>query len=841
MDKTEKTIIKLAETYKNPDEFIVAVEKLFKIPSGQKGVIFYTIGCILHKFSYFTLALNSWNNALKYFIRDCNKTDEGRCYTGLGIAYHGLGDFGKAIEYHEKSLKIAIEVEDKDGETACYTNLGNAYYRLGNFRKAIEFHTKSLEIAKEIMDRAGESIYYGNLGIVYHDLGDFRKAIECHEKSFEIAKEIGDLAGESVCYGNLGLVYFSFGDFRKAIEYHEKSLRTKEPEDKIGRAKCYVNLGNAHGCIGNFRKVIEYNEESLAIKKIIGDKAGETACYLNLGIAYQHLGQIDKAIEYFNISLQLIKTIGNRNREAQCLGCFGNAYKSLGDFKKAVEYYEKSLEIARETRDIDLERITNFNLGITFLGHNHELAFNYFKNSIELSELISDQLIEEEHKIGYYAQAANSYQAIVPLCLELNRNIQAFEYTERSKSKAFLDLLATTEIKSSVELTNELKTLIKEEEIHLSKLREIQTRRLRKVNSSIKIGEVDEIFLKLNDIYNKIEEFDPTYVFIRRGRTLHLSKIQEILLQKRNAILIEYFITENYIIIFVISPQELHVKTIPISAKIINQYIENYWKEIINYRSFGDIGNTWIGLSKYLIEPISEFLSESELIYFVPYGSLHYFPMHALELNGEPLIKNHAVAYSPIASLLKLCKDKGSSKIRSCASFGVDFEKEAEDVAEFFHTKAYLKATKDIVYENVNKDVLHFSCHGYFDDIDPLSSGVKLCDGVLTAREIFNLRLNTELVTLSACQTGINERRPGDELIGLTRAFLYAGTPSVIVSLWSVDSLSTKELMIEFYKLLTNGKDKADALQEAQKIIMEKKEYSHPYYWAPFVLIGDWE
>ena len=107
---------------------------------------------------------------------------------------------------------------------------------------------------------------------------------------------------------------------------------------------------------------------------------------------------------------------------------------------------------------------------------------------------------------------------------------------------------------------------------------------------------------------------------------------------------------------------------------------------------------------------------------------------------------------------------------------------------------------------------------------------------ILTAREVFNLKLNAELVTLGACQTGINERSRGDELIGLTRAFLYAGAPSVVVSLWSVDAQSTQELMVDFYTRLKNGADKATALQEAQKKIME--DYPHPYYWAPFILIG---
>ena len=110
---------------------------------------------------------------------------------------------------------------------------------------------------------------------------------------------------------------------------------------------------------------------------------------------------------------------------------------------------------------------------------------------------------------------------------------------------------------------------------------------------------------------------------------------------------------------------------------------------------------------------------------------------------------------------------------------------------------------------------------------------------ILTAKEIFGLNLDTNLVTLSACQTGINSIRPGDELIGLTRAILYAGAPSTLVSLWSVSSESTQELMVIFYKLIKEGKNKVEALQLSMLQTMEK--YNHPYYWAPFILIGDWK
>jgi CHAT domain-containing protein/Tfp pilus assembly protein PilF len=780
MNESDGIIKGIAETYsKNPDGFISVLEKMLeKTPSNEKGSFCLVMGLQLYDLSYFMLAIVSWNKALEYFMKNSDRSGESKCYTGLGGVYNSLGDFTKSIEYHEKALEIAIRISDRSLESKCYTGLGSVYYGLGDFNKAVEYHEKALEIAREIGDRAIESKCYGNLGIAYWSLGDFTKAIEYHEKALEIAIEIGDRAIESKCYGNLGIAYWSLGDFTKSIEYHERSLE---------------------------------------IKREIGNRQGESSCYGNLGIAYW----------------------------------------SLGDFTKAIEYHEKALEIAKEISELDSERISAYNLARIYGDHLNkpELAYDYCRKSIELSEKITGRLVEEEHKIGFSSRISDKYQYIVPLCLKLDKENESFEFVERGKSRAFLDLLAATNIKPSVKVTPKLESLLSEEEDYLIKLREIQTQHLRQKEVTVEPGEIDNILEELNLIYGKIEKLDPEYVFTRRGKPLSFIELKDVLTsQRKDMVLIEYFITKDKIFIFIVSPKdkELHIETVPISQEKLSLYIENYRRSVVRYPDFKDISDSWLGLSTYLIDPISQYLTEGDLIYFIPYGLLHYLPLHALDLNGEPLIKHHPVAYLPSASLIRFCQNKGSGRLDSCASFGVDpygkvkdiVEEGAKDVAKLFNTDAYIgeDATKDKVMKCMNRDIIHFLCHGEFDILDPLSSGVVLNNKkVLTAREIFDMKLNTELVTLAACQTGINERSPGDELVGLTRAFLYAGASSVIVSLWSVNARSTQELMLEFYKLLKEGKDKATSLQKAQEIIMDKKEYSHPYYWAPFILVGDWE
>ena len=217
------------------------------------------------------------------------------------------------------------------------------------------------------------------------------------------------------------------------------------------------------------------------------------------------------------------------------------------------------------------EAIAHLNLGIIYNEQKPEIAYNHFKRSIELTELIGGKIIEEEHKMDFYASHASSfdaYQLMIPVCLRLGKDKEAFEFAERSKSKTFLYLLASSNIRPSVSMvTSELKSLLDDEEKYLMKLRQIQTRSMIgsrsttgltvNVRDAIAVSAdrygveaSDYILSELNRIYDKIEPIDPEYVFLRRGRPLPLDKIQNILLQKGNnndnaTILIEYFIAKR--------------------------------------------------------------------------------------------------------------------------------------------------------------------------------------------------------------------------------------------------------------------------------------------------------
>lgn len=271
------------------------------------------------------------------------------------------------------------------------------------------------------------------------------------------------------------------------------------------------------------------------------------------------------------------------------------------------------------------------------------------------------------------------------------------------------------------------------------------------------------------------------------------------------------------------------------------------------------IEETWQKLSEKLIEPIFSYIKGCELVYIIPYSLLHYLPLHALFVRDEyfekkkRLIEYFPIVYLPNLTVLKYTQRRNIECFGPCLALGYTphdnqkelFEGEAKLVAKQFNVEPFLgdKAKSDVL-RNVSSDVIHASCHGGFDPEEPLNSGLCLKDGTLTAREIFQMNIKTNLLVLSACQTGLNSQKPGDDLVGLTRSFLYAGARSLIVSLWSVEAKSTYEYMKNFYKEIKEGRNKAEALQKIQIEFINGKYgeiYSHPYFWAPFVLIGDWK
>lgn len=358
--------------------------------------------------------------------------------------------------------------------------------------------------------------------------------------------------------------------------------------------------------------------------------------------------------------------------------------------------------------------------------------------------------------------------------------------------------------------------------------------------------------------------------------------------------LLEYYITNEKTYVFVIRPED--------NKPIVHEINKNrqFWKKMndnfysnlaranpFDLSSFENNNEEFYQLGKLLIDPIFEYIKDKKLLYIVPHQVLHYFPFHGMKINIDEgykhLVELFEIVYLPSASVLTFCQNKnlyrlGKKKVNNPLIFGTwarddikDFigsvQTELNELAKLFQVEAIegLNASKQrLIQEITQSDFIHLASHGYFvaSEDSMSSSGMLLNDGkeffnkpdkkeflkhisneaFLSAREIFGLNLNCHLVTLSACETGQSENKPGDELIGLSRALLHAGTPSVLMSLWPVDVRSKLSIMCSFYNNWTyNTKEgKAKALQKAQIELLEDKQYNSLYHWGAYFLVGDW-
>jgi CHAT domain-containing protein len=248
-----------------------------------------------------------------------------------------------------------------------------------------------------------------------------------------------------------------------------------------------------------------------------------------------------------------------------------------------------------------------------------------------------------------------------------------------------------------------------------------------------------------------------------------------------------------------------------------------------------------------VLRPVEEKIGERRLV-IVPHRSLHYLPFQALYDGSSYLIERREVSYAPSALVLQNCLSGERRSLDRALLLGAADDQtprvrdEIEALRSLFPESITLlnqEATIAALRKHApTADVIHLACHGHFRPDNPLFSSLRLGDGWLTVRDAYNLNLHCALVTLSACETGVNDVAPGEELIGLARGFFAAGSASLLLSLWTVDDQATCEMMVDFYERLRSSKLPSRALREAQLAMMRKRE--HPFFWAPFVLTGRW-
>lgn len=804
----------------------------------------------------------------------------------LGLAYDFLGQYQKAIDYLQQALTLQREIGDHSGEGSSLCHLGNAYSSLREHQQAVDCYQQALSVLQHIGHRQFEPNTLIGLGHAHDDLEQYQKVIKYHQQYLAPKWETGDKAGIDSYSSliSLGSVYYFVGQYQKAIEYYQQALDiARQIGHRCREAKALGSLGYAYHFLGQYHKAIEFHQQALILQREIGDRIGEANSLNGLGIAYDSQGQYQKANEYHQHSLAKSREIGSKEGIAGSLLNLGLSYACLGQYQKSIELYRQGLDIAWQIGHRRLEANALLNSGIACASiEQYPKAIEYYQQGITVIESIQDELTIEELKASFVDKYISGYERLIVLLRQEGRIKEAFNYVERSRARAFLDQFANGPINFRTGVSAKL---LQQEETIKAQIAALRTqltqlltqeRSLHHQISAIRsqlvklrshpsdqldteaIASVQKQLLSLEKNYtNLLTELklqSPEAASLVSVDVATLDEIQSLL--DADTTLVEYFVTENLTLAFVITCESFKTVSIEVSR-------EDLTKKIEAFRGFGlkNLKNphpkSLQQLYEWLIAPLKPWLTTNKLA-IVPHGVLHYLPFAALSTGDRYLCDDYTIITLPSASILRFLPQKRKPSTGTLLALGnpttteplpsLPFaEQEVNAIASLYGTQPLVgaEATESVVFSQAGSaEILHLSAHGEFNKYNPLFSTLHLApdaqhDGRLEVHDIYTLDLTTatNLVVLSACQTQLGELSRGDEVVGLNRAFLYAGTPNVMATLWSVSDKVTGLLMECFYTHVRSGMALAQALRQAQ--IEVRAEYPHPYYWAAFVLTGD--
>lgn len=750
----------------------------------------------------------------------------------------------------------------------------DAYAEKGEFRQALT----TLEEAKTLYQNQGDRLRLGDtlnrLGDLHANLSQYPQALSYYQQVLTLRRELQDLPGLGISLTSLATTYEKLGQYQKAEDIFKQALDNITAQEKSGNipleggiyelpkdaARLQTRLALIYNKQGEHETALKSGETALKLYQqlpddYLGKRQGESIALDTMGVTYFLMNQPQKALELLEQALIIAQEIGDRATEGRILNHIGEVQSSLKNYSQAISFYEKALNLRQQINDAAGMGTTLTNLGWALMRMNQlASASDKLLAAIKIWESLRPGLTDE-NQISLFETQLQTYQHLQTALIAQNQVEKALEIAERSRARAFVELLAA------------------------------------RLN-----GQVGDDFMSNNP---------PSIAEIRQ------------IVQQQQATLVQYSIVGNQVYIWVIQPtgvidlRSIDLNEIDISlgeaaersrlaastGRIRGQDSANTglgnWVRGTRTSVEGEAKSTpeiatdptselvrarnpllWRGY-QILIAPIADLLpaNPEARIIFIPQGPLFSVPFPALQNDrGVYLIENHTILTAPAIQVLGLTHQHHrrlqSNPDNTALVVGnptmpalpdnpsepldplPGAEIEAQAIAKILETEPVIgaAATKpEIVRKMQSSRLIHLATHGLLNELKPLGWEVPGAmalaptansDGLLTSSEILDLRLQADLVVLSACNTGLGDIT-GDGVIGLSRSFIAAGTSSLIVSLWAVPDAPTAELMAEFYRQYQQTSDKAKALRQAMLITLQR--YPVPRDWAAFTLIGEAE
>lgn len=796
---------------------------------------------------------------------------------GLSDTLSAAGRVREAVAPLESASALYKESGQQIPYLRARAALGQTLITLGEMRRARAELEPTLEMARAAHDRAGLATVLTHLGNLDMANGDLVHALVSQQEALEIHRELRDDANELVGLNNIGAIDFDLGHRARSRSYMEDALAAaKKLGDRKAEAQASNNLGVLLADDRGYQPALEQFQRSSGMWDELHDSPRASMARKNAAEALLHLGRTEEAAKVLDTALEGMRRAGDVLGEAHALNLLGEIRSKSGDRTGARSAHLQALRLAEETGLPDETWSAHAGLASLLVtdGHRAE-ALDHLSKALDALDQVRSGLVTGDLKMRFVSREIDLYdQMLASLLPDGSGFVQkgmlasAFRTVERSRARSLVDTLAASSPQrpaSAEARRGELEALDEVGE-GLARLSRAATSEERTTARR----QVDASRERIEHRLITDGARDPRRSSAAGAATVPLEAIERRAL-KTGEVLLEYFIGKEQAWVFQIEKGRASVLPLPTPAKIAS--LTSAFLDTVTGSGSGPHQD---GLDLTAAKELADAILPPHLpsgvrrLLIAPDGPLHHVPFEALRRDDRFLVESYEVGVVPSATALDLLRRLPGTRS------GGDFlgvanptlperderfpplpysENEVESIAGLFpRNELCILKGADATREKIRGldlerfRFLHFATHGWLDGKDALESGLVLSaphpEGpheLLTVDDILSLRLHSDLVVLSACRSGAGEQLEGEGLIGLTRAFLHAGSRAVVMSLWDITDQATVELMRDFYDGMLRGKSASSALREAKLRFLRSPIGGRRRIvrWAPYVLVGD--
>ena len=820
------------------------------------------LGVVLENATDYNRALEQFQTAAELSSTLGKKDRLARQHMRMGRIYDlRMSQYAKAKTHYLKAFELYETLNKSENMAQALLDAGRCDRLLGNFKGAEDQYEEALKLLKE----GEEELQADNkimAGILMEQANNhwfqarYQDAFKGRREVYKMALKNNWTLEQVNSLNTAGLIWWTLGDHPAALRELKKALELAKTlrarKDEV--ATTLNNMGLVYRDAGQYEKALSALDQALAIDRKINSRWAIAYDLKNLGLTRLRMGEAEKAVGLFEEALALAKKIGNRINRAKILVGYGEALMGLDRLDEAKTRFDEALDLSRQMALREVEWRALFGLGqLQLKGGNKTEARTLLEAAMDVIEGMRADIKLDQLKDGFIANKMGVYETLVSLLVDMGLDREAFYVAERSRARNLIDLLGNQRLSLHGSVNQELydgekalKSQIVEYEALMAQTNDPDER-------AVYGQALDQVRDRHRDLMLEIQLKNPELASILSVDPLTLSQVQE-LLEPGTAIL-AYYLVPHEILCWFIARDQVELFRTPLGRETLAQSVLDYRRTLQNLEPAETQSEE---LYTWLLSPLKERLKGVKTVGIVPHHILHHLSFATLFDGKDYLVDRIPLFSLPSASVLRHTaqnRDMGdSAKVLAVGNpdlqnpaLALPFsEKEVAAIGWRFPDMTLLtgdKATEGWVVRNISDfDIIHLASHGEFDPVNPLFSSIKLArdeqdDGNLRASEIFGLDIRAGLVMLSACQTGLGKITSGDDVIGMNRAFLYAGTHAIMSSLWRVSDISTALLVKQFYREHKN-RAKAESLSRAMRHV--KNRFPHPGYWGAFVLVGDY-